>query len=174
MSEKIGDEKLGDYQPTTEPTHIRPSQRKVHDSDITFEEYHFYAQRTREEQRQAEAPVWQWRTVFRKKSADSTEQSKSPPPAPTGSIVTEDEWANASRAFRTASWGAVFYLVSVHRNLSTRTSTNSLDHHRYPWTVCCSVRHWHPRLRSRHWHFHGFRHLCMLRRLSSLEGLHGS
>lgn len=89
-----------------------PSQRKIHDSDVTFEEYHFYAQRTREEQRLEEAPQWQWRSVFSSKKKDAqpvNEKHITQPNA--GSVITEEEWTNASRSFRTASWGAVFYLV---------------------------------------------------------------
>lgn len=30
-------------------------------------------------------------------------------------VITNDEWQNASRAFRTASWGAGFYLITTGR-----------------------------------------------------------
>ncbi len=101
--------------PSPPPAHTSyypPRQRKVHDSRVTFEEYHYYAQRTREEQLLLDAPQWQWRTVFASRNkAEDAAQDNLPAPS-SGQIVTDEEWADASRAFRTASWGAVFYLVS--------------------------------------------------------------
>lgn len=93
-------------------SYYAPSERKIHDSNVTFEEYHYYAQRTREEQRLLPSPQWQWRTVFssKKKPADAVEEKHEAAPS-AGGVITEEEWSNASRAFRTASWGAVFYLV---------------------------------------------------------------
>ena len=98
--------------PPVARSHIPPSERKVHDSKVTFEEYYYYAQHTREEQRQLQSPQWQWRTVFshKKKTADPVEEEHESEVA-AGRVVTEEEWSNASRAFRTASWGAIFYLV---------------------------------------------------------------
>ena len=116
MSEKNVSDKIdNEIQTSPKPaysSYFPPSQRKVHDSNVTFEEYHYYAQRTREEQRLLESPQWQWRSVFssRKKTADPVEE-KDEPRQNAGGVITEEEWSNASRAFRTASWGAVFYLV---------------------------------------------------------------
>ena len=118
MAEKAAFDGSDNEKSTSSPPAARsyfpPSQRKVHDSNVTFEEYHYYAQRTRQEQRQLQSPQWQWRTVFssRKKPVDDPveEEHESEPNA--GRVITEEEWSNASRAFRTASWGAVFYLVS--------------------------------------------------------------
>lgn len=106
-------EKSASSPPVTR-AYIPPSERKVHDSGVTFEEYYYYAQRTREEQRQLAAPQWQWRTVFssHKRPADSGEEEHEAASNAAGRAVTDEEWSNASRAFRTASWGAVFYLVS--------------------------------------------------------------
>ncbi|EXJ75427.1 uncharacterized protein A1O5_02123 [Cladophialophora psammophila CBS 110553] len=100
--------------PPAARSYFPPSQRQVHDSNVTFEEYYYYAQRTREEQRQLQSPQWQWRTVFssRKKTADPAEEERESKPH-AGGVVTEEEWSNASRAFRTASWGAVFYLITT-------------------------------------------------------------
>lgn len=33
-------------------------------------------------------------------------------------VITEDEWQNASRAFRTASWGAGFYLITTGNDIN--------------------------------------------------------
>src|SRR3981189_1897004 len=111
MSEKIvfdrSDNEKSTSSPPTARSYFPPSKRKVHDSNVTFEEYHYYAQRTREEQRQLKSPLWQWRTVFsRKKTADSVEEEHQSEPNADG-VITEEEWSNASRAFRTASWGAI-------------------------------------------------------------------
>jgi hypothetical protein len=105
------DNDLSRSSPPADRPYYPPRQRKIHDSDVTFEEYHFYAQRTREEQRLQESPQLQWRTVFssRKKTADAGEEKNTG--TSDGQAVTDEEWSNASRAFRTAGWGAVFYLV---------------------------------------------------------------
>ncbi|KAI1436017.1 transmembrane amino acid transporter protein-domain-containing protein [Xylaria sp. CBS 124048] len=89
--------------------------RKVHDSSVTFEEYYYYAQRTREEQLLLEAPQSQWRTIFshKKKPVDAVREEDRHATVANGQLVTDEEWVSASRAFRTASWGAVFYLITT-------------------------------------------------------------
>ncbi|KAI1117738.1 transmembrane amino acid transporter protein-domain-containing protein [Nemania sp. NC0429] len=101
--------------PSQSEYYYPPRQRHVHDSRVTFEEYYFYAQRTREEQRLHESPQWQWLTLFssRKKAPDTSEEEHSHNAPSSGRIVTDEEWLNASRAFRTASWGAAFYLITT-------------------------------------------------------------
>ncbi|KAF2101224.1 hypothetical protein NA57DRAFT_34581 [Rhizodiscina lignyota] len=101
-------------------TYIRPQMRKVHDPDITFEEYHYYALRTREEEKTIEAPRTNWREVLlRKKSAnhdennDNAVQGFAEHKLADRTTITDEEWTNASRAFRTASWGACFYLITT-------------------------------------------------------------
>ncbi|OAP60916.1 hypothetical protein AYL99_05918 [Fonsecaea erecta] len=106
-------EKSASSSPPGARSYFPPSQRKIHDTNVTFEEYYFYAQRTREEQRLLQAPKWQWRTVFsRKKTAEPVEEEHEFE-SHDGRVVTEEEWLNASRAFRTASWGAIFYLITT-------------------------------------------------------------
>ncbi|KIW25756.1 uncharacterized protein PV07_08911 [Cladophialophora immunda] len=115
MAEKtVIDNEKSTPSPPAARSYFPSSERKVHDSSVTFEEYYYYAQRTREEQRQLQAPQWQWRTVFssRKKTADPVEDDHGFEPA-AGRVITEEEWSNANRAFRTASWGAVFYLITT-------------------------------------------------------------
>jgi hypothetical protein len=97
-------------------TYIKPQAREPHDPDITFEEYHYYALRTREEEKILEPPKLNWReVVLRKKNVNQIENQ-----GPSVQTFTEEkfvnrtnrleisdeEWTNASRAFRTASWGA--------------------------------------------------------------------
>jgi hypothetical protein len=95
---------------------IKPQSRKPHDPSVTFEEYHYYALRTRQEEQTYEAPKTGWKDiVLRKKnprtSGDngSTLQTTAAQPASSslGRLeISDEEWTNASRAFRTASWGA--------------------------------------------------------------------
>lgn len=99
-----------------------PSQRKMHDSDVTFEEYYYYAQQTREEQRLLEGPKWDWKTMFTGTKKEKTSEDDSH--LARGTIVTDLEWTNASRAFRTASWGAAFYLVGSSRRFWSFADTN--------------------------------------------------
>ncbi|KAI0096145.1 transmembrane amino acid transporter protein-domain-containing protein [Nemania sp. FL0031] len=115
MAEKTDNELSAPPSPPAQAPYYPPRQRKVHDSSVTFEEYYFYAQRTREEQQLYESPQWQWRTVFssRKKAADAIEEEQNHNGPSDNRSVTDEEWANASRAFRTASWGAVFYLITT-------------------------------------------------------------
>lgn len=92
-------------------TYIKPQHRKAHDTSVTFEEYHYYAHRTREEEQGLESPSTPWREiVLRKKKAHSTDADA---PAVDSKAdfshrleITDEEWTNASRAFRTAGWGA--------------------------------------------------------------------
>jgi hypothetical protein len=98
-------------------TYIKPQGRKAHDRAVEFEEYHYYAHKTREEEKTLESPILNWReVVLRKKNAPGTELAE---PATQIQLteanfanrsnrleISDEEWTNASRAFRTASWGA--------------------------------------------------------------------
>ncbi|KAL9623759.1 MAG: hypothetical protein Q9160_001990 [Pyrenula sp. 1 TL-2023] len=106
----------------------RPQMRKLHDPSVTFEEYHYYARLTRagEEQRHIESAAPKQgilKTIFPPKSSEATDA-----PNRNGSIdekvlninnaaqrmeISDDEWANASRAMRTATWAAIFYLITT-------------------------------------------------------------
>ncbi|KAI2637461.1 transmembrane amino acid transporter protein-domain-containing protein [Xylaria nigripes] len=109
MAEKS---ELSSPSPSAPTSYFPPRLRKVHDSKVTFEEYYYYAQRTREEQQLLEAPQWQWLSLFSHKNTADAIQEKNSGPS-NDQIVTDEEWTNASRAFRTASWGAVFYLITT-------------------------------------------------------------
>lgn len=97
-------------------THIKPQMRKTHDPDVTFEEYHYYAIRTREEERTLEAPRTQWKSLLAKKkhvsgqgehgAAANMPTEKDLASRANRLEITDEEWTNASRAFRTASAGA--------------------------------------------------------------------
>jgi hypothetical protein len=97
---------------------IKPQSRKPHDPLVTFEEYHYYALRTREEEQTLQVPKTNWKEiVLRKKNANnagndslavqsSTDNQISQLSELSRLQISDEEWTNASRAFRTASWGA--------------------------------------------------------------------
>jgi hypothetical protein len=97
---------------------IKPQSRKPHDPLVTFEEYHYYALRTREEEQTLQVPKTNWKEiVLRKKNANdagndisalrpSTDHEISQLSEHSHLQISDEEWTNASRAFRTASWGA--------------------------------------------------------------------
>ncbi|GKT52118.1 uncharacterized protein ColSpa_12299 [Colletotrichum spaethianum] len=118
----------------------------LHDPNVTFEEYLYWASITRAEEKpanerflQAQGPVT-WKNVikdrFRKgdeherfqvgsgeagpedvsggeKNADGSDKALQPAREGDGGVVTPAEWKRASRAMRTASWGAIFYLITT-------------------------------------------------------------
>ena len=96
----------------TQAVYIKPQHRKPHDPDVKFEEYYYYAQKTRQEELTLESPSINWlQVVLRKKSVhneinaeyvseDKLADSKN------RLEITDEEWTNASRMFRTAGWGA--------------------------------------------------------------------
>lgn len=112
-------------QQVVQSTYIRPQERKLHDPSVTFEEYHYYARRAREEEKHLKSPNLQWREIlFREKARDVDRDDEVARDVEGVSDVnftkqgnrieiTDQEWANASRAFRTASWGAAFYLITT-------------------------------------------------------------
>lgn len=116
--------------------YIKPQARKLHDPDVTFEEYNYYAQKTREEEKDLEPPGLQWKALLSRKKETSVDGT-------TNQIdlnltkeenrmqITDKEWSDASRAFRNASWGAAFYLVrdlcSIELAVSAQAD-NRLDH----------------------------------------------
>ena len=99
----------------TSPDHIKPQARKTHDPDVTFEEYYYYAQRTREEQRHYAKPRLNVVELLGRKKDKSGEPELQAASTLTASDfanratrmeISDEEWTNASRAFRTASMGA--------------------------------------------------------------------
>ncbi|KAF2105427.1 transmembrane amino acid transporter protein-domain-containing protein [Lophiotrema nucula] len=103
-------------------TYIKPQYRRPHDPDVTFEEYYYYAQKTREEELTLEAPKIQWKEFLsrKKKTHTDVDAPNASPGKNVGTIVgdgrleiSDEEWTNASRLFRTASTGACFYLITT-------------------------------------------------------------
>ncbi len=111
----------------------RPATRKLHDPSITLEEYMHYASITRAD-KQHEAALGDnsysfGRPSFLKKKGSPSVAITSEPHVvdekpggvvgaggspPISSFAVEDEeYTQASRAVRTATWGAVFYLITT-------------------------------------------------------------
>ncbi|KAL1969216.1 hypothetical protein VTN77DRAFT_470 [Rasamsonia byssochlamydoides] len=106
---------------------IRPQHRKLHDPDVTFEEYYYYAQLTRAEEDQIKSHDGErglLSLIFPSKSGggvqpvesenvhkDATAINTSDPAQRL--TITDEEWTNASRALRTATRGAIFYLITT-------------------------------------------------------------
>jgi hypothetical protein len=119
--EAIGIQTTGPGSPPLR-NHPKPQTRKLHDPAITFEEYHYYAQRTREEEDGLPKPKTNWREILLRKKPENDDVAS---PSHTQGIavnfakqstraaISDDEWTNASRAFRTASSGACFYLITT-------------------------------------------------------------
>ncbi|KAI0014563.1 transmembrane amino acid transporter protein-domain-containing protein [Xylariomycetidae sp. FL0641] len=132
MTEKKVEKDLtapADFEAVARSTYIRPQARKLHDPDVTLEEYHYYAQKTRAEQQALEPPQMNWLALLKGKRSHGGSGSGAgagagpAPPKPAAHVslsrqaerlqITDAEWTNASRAFRTASWGAAFYLITT-------------------------------------------------------------
>ena len=108
-----------------------PQMRKIHDSAVTFEEYHYYAEKTRAEE---DASANQERdsggsrgilsVILPTKSDKGVErvgEKRGSMIAQTVNLsnpdkraeISDEEWTNANRALRTATWGAIFYLITT-------------------------------------------------------------
>lgn len=115
-----------------------PALRNLHDPSVTIEEYFYWAKITREQQRgipTVKNPARKFLS-FGKQDAVSSTIAGSDPTAPghpskrldantektndseapviiRPEAVTEEEWLQASRAARTATWGSIFYLITT-------------------------------------------------------------
>ena len=98
---------------STQSTYIKPQARLLHDPAVTFEEYQYYAWRTREEEKHLESPRLRWRQILHPKSNKETTQDDAEADRTVSQAnfankgdrlqITDEEWTNASRAMRTAS-----------------------------------------------------------------------
>jgi hypothetical protein len=102
---------------------------KLHDKNVSFEEYLFYAKLSRSDQRY-EDPDHSFR-VFGKtlikgryhgnpaeeagkaNALDGKMEKGGADSPPQPFIISDEEYVQASRAVRTASWGAVFFLITT-------------------------------------------------------------
>ncbi|KAJ5185611.1 Amino acid transporter transmembrane [Penicillium cf. griseofulvum] len=100
----------------TTSTLIKPQAREAYDINVTFEEYLYYSKKTREEEEFLEPPVLNVREFFKGKKAEeplTTLTEKDFSTRERRLAITDEEWANASRSLRSASWGACFYLITT-------------------------------------------------------------
>jgi hypothetical protein len=101
---------------------VRPQHRKLHDPNVSFEEYYYYAQQTRieEDSHPRTGRETSWLSLIWPSKTDkgmshdvSDDAKRNFSSSHTRAVVSDDEWNNASRALRTATRGAVFYLITT-------------------------------------------------------------
>lgn len=119
----------------TNPLNVRPHMRLLHDPAVSFEEYHYYANQTRAEEDEDEKndvkQTGLLQVLFPPKNGPSAtrqpvlvagdEKAGMPGERRESNFanrevrmsITDDEWTNASRAMRTATWAACFYLITT-------------------------------------------------------------
>lgn len=104
--------------------YTRPQMRALHDPTVSFEEYHYYANQARALEDADVLPKGQSHgflstLVPNKGVATSEERHASYIPDVNISdrtqraTVTDEDWINASRAVRSATAGAIFYLITT-------------------------------------------------------------
>lgn len=99
---------------------IPPRLRALHDKDVNFQEYQYYARLTREEQEALPPPQagknllaylipnLQKSVVTEVERVDLNTSDREK-----RKQINDEEWVNASRALRTATAGAIFYLITT-------------------------------------------------------------
>lgn len=99
---------------------IPPRTRHLHDPNVSFQEYQHYARITREEQDNLEPPKRGKNVLaylipnLQKSVASEVERVELNTSNPEKrSHISDEEWVNASRALRTATAGAIFYLITT-------------------------------------------------------------
>ena len=123
-------DKEGDFAGQGLVAYTRPQMRALHDKSITFEEYHYYALQSRAEEdlnhrtgNNATETRGFLSTIIpgRGPSSEGSDEKRRRSTIPdinlslteNRAIVTDEEWTNASRAVRTATAGAIFYLITT-------------------------------------------------------------
>lgn len=114
MDEKLKHDPQGPSPEVAFRNLIKPQAREPYDPTVTFEEYFFYAQKTRAEELTLESPTLNLRHVLggKRGAHDHDNQIRTHLTASDFThcerriTITDEEWTNASRAFRSASWGA--------------------------------------------------------------------
>lgn len=99
---------------------IRPQMRKLHDSKVTYEEYAYYAARTRQEEdlyaaQRPKTGILQVLFPTKSGGGGGVEKSKAfnYSTADQRMQISDEEWTNASRALRTATTSAIFFLITT-------------------------------------------------------------
>lgn len=114
--------------PAQQVVAIRPQERKLHDPDVTLEEYFYYAELTRQEEdtHARNAPKTTLKDILFPSRGEAI-LVRNPDDDQVGTINTElnlnraenrvgvsdTEWTNASRALRSATGAAAFYLITT-------------------------------------------------------------
>ena len=116
---------LSDQKDEVIPLVVPPRLRKLHDREVSFQEYQHYAKITREEQDRLPKPKigknWLAYLVpnMQKQETGAMEFAAEHRPQLNTSdrenrkLISDEEWLNASRALRTAGTGAIFYLITT-------------------------------------------------------------
>lgn len=99
---------------------IPPRTRYLRDPDVSFHEYHHYARLTRQDQDNKPKPKAGKNLLaylipnLQKEEGEHIHVSDANlSDRQVRMTITDEEWANASRAMRLASAGAVFYLITT-------------------------------------------------------------
>ncbi len=111
------------------PAGIRPQERALHDAGVTLEEYMYYAKKTRAEEDATvhSAPKLTLMDILFPSRGESRQLGVSPSHeklrgshievnlsnAESRAHVSDLEWTNASRALRSATAAACFYLITT-------------------------------------------------------------
>jgi len=105
-------------------SYTHPQMRALHDPTVSFEEYQYYANQARALEAADVVPKSQSRgflsTLIPNKGVATNEERRASlvpdvniSDRTARATVTDDEWINASRAVRTATAGAIFYLITT-------------------------------------------------------------
>lgn len=150
------DEKEGGFMPEspreltspgelTSTTLIKPQARDAYDPNITFEEYHYYSKKTREEEELLEPPVLNIRQLLSGKKTEegpiTTLTEKDFSTRERRLAITDEEWTNASRSLRSASWGACKSAIVSFELHTYKTARFLFDHNGYSrpvWRGLCN------------------------------------
>jgi hypothetical protein len=143
LSSEGGDPRI-DSDRIEEMVAVRPQQRKLHDPNVSFEEYIHFAAITRAEENATskhdigdttffslivppknlpgQTPVYDNASPKSQNGEKAVEMGSDRRSSSDNlhnqsyaarSGVSDDEWTNASRAMRTATWAAIFYLITT-------------------------------------------------------------
>lgn len=135
MDEKIESHAVSTTRHVESSTLIKPQARKPYDTDVSFEEYHYYAQKTRREELTLEPPVLNVRQFFGKNARaahgvpENTLSAEDFTDSKRRIEISDEEWTNASRAVRSASWGACMSNLGSPNVLHKLTTSRLLSHH---------------------------------------------
>lgn len=109
------------------PRAIPPRLRHLHDNDVKFQEYQYYAKQTRLEQDNLPAVKTGKNILFylipslkNAKTENYELRQVNTSDRENRAVITDEEWANASRSLRLAATGTVFYLITTGMTQSCR------------------------------------------------------